>query len=488
VVTAEPGLLRMTGRALRAEWTKLRSVRSSGLALLALVALTMLLSLVGASLSTSNANQQKISVDQFHFVHQPMTGDGTVTAQVTAQADTGAWAKAGLMIKDGTASGSSYAAIMVTPGHGVLMQADAKTELTERSATGAPWLRLTRAGQSVTGYESADGVTWTTVGTLTVTAPAASTQAGLFVTSPPKLHLMGEIPNYEPVLGEATFKNVTLSTAHQAKWTDTEVALPPAAESAVAVGEGAPTTPVLDGKSTWVADGTVTVTGSGDIGRAGMGGINLTDVDRVKAGLTGIQFGLIGAIAIGALFITAEFKTRTIRTTFVARPGRAAVLTAKSIVLAGVVFLTGLAVSVAVYFITRPMQTRNGYRAPIYPQSSFFDPAVLRAILGASLFLALIGLFSLAIGTIVRRTADAIIILLTLLVIVPTIAGGASHSAYAFMGRATPLAGISILQTIPLAPTSTAVVTGTWSGFLVLCGYTLVALVAAFWVLRRRDA
>ncbi|MFG2168862.1 ABC transporter permease subunit [Micromonospora chersina] len=487
----EPGALRMTGRALRAEWTKLRSVRSSWLALLAMIALTMLLSLVAASLSTSNANQTKISVDQFHFVHQPMAGDGTVTARVAAQADSGAWAKAGLMIKDGTRSGSSYAAIMVTPDHGVLMQADAKTELTAPSATGPRWLRLTRTGQSVTGYESADGSTWNTVGTLTVSGQPAGGQAGLFVANPPKLHLLGigggRIPNYEPFLGEASFADVSLTPAAGRTWQDTEVAPAENEASHRAIGEGAPFAPVLEGSSTWAADGSVTVTGSGDIGRAGMGGINLTDVDRVRAGLIGIQFGLIGAIAIGALFMTAEFKTKTIRTTFVARPRRTAVLAAKSIVLAGVVFLTGLAVTVPAYFITRPMQAGNGYTAPIYPESSFSDPAVLRAVLGASAFLALIALFSLAVGTIVRRTAGAVIILLSLLVIVPTIAGGTSESAYAFINRTTPLAGISILQTVELSPLSTAVVTGTWTGFAVLCGYTVAALAAAFWLLRRRD-
>jgi hypothetical protein len=479
-------VLRLTGRAVRAEFTKLRSVRSSGLALLALVALTLLLSLVAASLSTTTANDAKISVDRFHFVHRPLTGDGTVTARVSAQRGTSPWAKAGLMLKDGTASGSSYAAIMVTPGHGVLLQADATTELTAPSATSPRWLRLTRTGQSVTGYESADGTTWNTVGTVTVSGQPGTGEAGLFVASPPRLRMLGEIPHYEPVLGSATFTDVSVTPA-AGTWRDTEVA-PPQDGPAPALGEGAPVTPVLEGSSVRAAGGAVTVTGSGDIGRAGMGGINLTDVDRVKAGLTGIQFGLIGAIAIGVLFMTAEFKTGGIGTTFLASPGRVTVLAAKSIVLGTVVFVTGLAVTVAAYLITRPLQHGNGYRAPIYPESSITDPAVVRAIVGASLLLALIALFSLAVGTIVRRTAGAVIVLLTVLVIVPAIAAGTSDTAYAFIGRATPLAGLSILQTVELTPVSNAVVTGAWSGFAVLAGYTAAAMAAAFWLLKRRDA
>jgi ABC-type transport system involved in multi-copper enzyme maturation permease subunit len=36
-------------------------------------------------------------------------------------------------------------------------------------------------------------------------------------------------------------------------------------------------------------------------------------------------------------------------------------------------------------------------------------------------------------------------------------------------------------------PGSNDTVTGPWTGFAVLCGYTTAALAAAFWLLRRRD-
>ncbi|MEV6302120.1 ABC transporter permease subunit [Actinoplanes sp. NPDC051861] len=466
-------------RAVVAEWTKLRTVRSTGLALLAMIGLTMLLSLLAATLSTSTANDARLSVDQFHFVHRPVTGDATVTARVS-QSDTGEWAKAGLMVKEGTASGSSYAAIMLTPGHGVRLQADARTEVSRPSAAGPRWLRLRWTGQSVTGYESPDGVTWNTVGTVAVAGRLS--EAGLFVASPPRLHLLGEIPRYEAVPGSATFQDVAPDGPG---WRDTPVVEPP---SGAAVGEGVPSAPPLAGGSRWSGTAMVTVTGSGDIGGAGMGGINLTDLDRVRAGLSGVQFGLIGAIALGALAVTAEFRTGTIRTTFAARPGRGTVLAAKSLVVAVVVFVSGLALAVAAFLITRPLQHANGYHAPIYPSPALTSPPVLRAVAGAALFLSLIAVFSLAVGTIVRRTAGAVVILLTGLVIVPVVAAGTSGSAAEVVGRFTPLAGLSILQTVELTPLSNAVVTGVWAGFAVLCGYTAAALGAAFWILNRRDA
>ena len=531
----------MIGRAVPAEWVKLRSVPSSGLALLALVALTMLLSLTAATLGRSEVNQQRLWTDQFHFVHRPMPGDGTLIVRVAAQKNTSPWAKAGLMIKDGLGSDSPYAAIMVTPGHGVLLQGTGQHESTSPDATGPRWLRLTRTGRSVTGAESADGVSWRTVGT--VDLPAGS-EAGLFVGSPPVLHASGI--GYEPVLGEATFtavdggqatglaqpdqndatrsgpatdvtqpdRNDPTRSGHATDltqpdrndptrggqatdvtrrdrngavsgWRDTDVVQP---DDGSAVGEGAPTAPPLAGGSRWHADGSVTVTGSGDIGAAGMGGINLTDMDPVRGSLIGVQFGLVGALALGTLFMTSEFRTRMIRTTFTAHPGRGTVLAAKSVVLAVVVFSTGLAVAVPAYLVTRPMQVARGFGPPVYPESSIFDPAVIRAIVGAALFLALIALFSLAVGTIVRHTAGAVIVLLSVLVIVPTVAGTTSPEAYSLIGRATPLAGLAILQTIELSPVSTVAVTGPLTGLAVLAGWTAAAMAAAFWLLARRDA
>jgi hypothetical protein len=69
--------------------------------------------------------------DSFYFVHRPLTGNGSMTVSVSAlnssipttptdlRPGSVPWAKAGLIIKDRTRQGSTYAAIMVTGGHGV---------------------------------------------------------------------------------------------------------------------------------------------------------------------------------------------------------------------------------------------------------------------------------------------------------------------------------------------------------------------------------
>lgn len=484
-----PGIAAVAARALRAEWTKLRSVRSTALAMLALVAFTLLLSIVSASLGTSTLNDAVLTVDQFHFVHQPVAGDGTVTTRVVAQADSDAWAKAGIMFKATTASGAPYVALMVTARHGVLMQADASKELTGPAVAAPAWLRLVRSGPTFVGYTSEDGMSWRTVGALTVPDLPADTQAGLFVASPPYVHIVQVnrhgFTRRDPTLGQATFDHVSI-TGGAAAWQDTDVTAPPSGP--VAAGSGLLYAPILPGGSTQWGDGTVTVKGSGDIGRVGMGGIAVADMDRVKASLIGVQIGLIGAIALGVLYMTSEYKTRAIATTFASCPGRGRVLAAKAAVLTGVVFVTGLVVSTAAFFVTRPMQRHNGYGPPVYPEPSISDPEVVRAILGTAAFLALIALFSMAVGAVLRHTAGTVLVLLTLLVVVPTVAAGVSGGADAWIRRVTPIAGLSIQQTMSFPPGSSEVATGVWSGFGVLCGYTTVALAAAFWFVRRRDA
>ena len=52
------------------------------------------------------------------------------------------------------------------------------------SAAAPRWLRLTRSGDTLTGYDSADGTHWTQVGTAHLAGLPATVHAGLFAASP----------------------------------------------------------------------------------------------------------------------------------------------------------------------------------------------------------------------------------------------------------------------------------------------------------------
>lgn len=130
------------------------------------------------------------TADQLHYAYQPQTGDLAITARLLSQANTNAWAKSGVMMRESTAANSSYVAIYVTPSNGVSVQYRAATgasaiDFGRTTSIAAPrWLRLVRAGDVFTGYQSPDGTNWYQVGSGSVSAPMSSAVlAGLAVCS-----------------------------------------------------------------------------------------------------------------------------------------------------------------------------------------------------------------------------------------------------------------------------------------------------------------
>ncbi|WP_420034462.1 hypothetical protein ACN2WE_19745 [Streptomyces sp. cg28] len=476
-------------RTLRAEWTKLRSVRSTPLALLAMLALILLMTVSSASGSSANYSGPK-SFDSGTFVHRTTTtADGTYTARVAAQKNTVPWAKAGLLLKDGTGRGASYVALVVTPGHGIRMMADNAHELSAAADTGAPVrLRLTRAGNRVSGAYSADGRTWHRVGTLTPSHLPASAQAGLFVTSPDREVVKRTGPHESvshPVrtVGRATFDHVTMESAHGG-WTRTKIE-PPAVRGAPGTGTPTPRAPTSTPFRPAAATGTFTFTGSGDLGGLGMGGTGESArTDLVKMALDdAVPIATIAVIALGVLTITSEYRTGTLRTTFTASPRRGRVLAAKATVLGATVFVVALAAMAAAFLLARPYQRRNGFRPPLYDNPSLTDPSSIRAVVGSAAFLALVAVLGLGVGALLRRTVPALVLMYALLVVVPLVATQVSIAVDTAVFTVTPVAGMSIQQTKRLAENAMT----PWAGFAVLCLYVAVALAAARHRLVRRD-
>lgn len=140
------------------------------------------------------------SSDQFNYVYQPISGNGTLIARVTSQSNTSSNAKAGIMIKQSTTAGSSYLLIAIAPGGGIKVQYNFNGSIGGGTYTFPnAWMKLTTVGGKITAYVSADGVNWTPViaKTLTITTNAT---IGLFVCS-----------HNAKVLGTATFDNVSFT-------------------------------------------------------------------------------------------------------------------------------------------------------------------------------------------------------------------------------------------------------------------------------------
>ena len=164
------------------------------------------------------------SSDQFNYVSQPVSGAFTITARVTSQSNTDAWAKAGVIIKQSTASGTAYAMVAATPGNGITFQYGYNTDISGGTYTFPnAWVRLTRSGSTITAYTSADGSAWTKIGSTTMTFTNPVT-AGLIVCS----HSAAQ-------LNTSTFDNVSLVSGAgtlPAPWADSDVGSPALAGSA----------------------------------------------------------------------------------------------------------------------------------------------------------------------------------------------------------------------------------------------------------------
>lgn len=127
------------------------------------------------------------AADGGRLLTQALTGDGTIVTRVVSMTNTNPWAKAGVMIREGTGAGAKHAFCFITPGNGVgFIRRTATNGMSTytggSTSTVARWLKLTRAGSTITASESANGTTWTVVGSVGVSL-ANPVQIGFAVTS-----------------------------------------------------------------------------------------------------------------------------------------------------------------------------------------------------------------------------------------------------------------------------------------------------------------
>jgi ABC-type transport system involved in multi-copper enzyme maturation permease subunit len=521
---------------LHAEWTKFRTLRGW---VIAIVIAAVLIGVVGALLprgevqcgsKSGAACLAKVPTgpggeavnDTYYLAGQPLAGNGSITVQVTSltgmiaqqagfagpgsppqsamSAGLVPWAKAGIMITAGTRPGSAYAAMMVTGSHGVRMQYDYTGDIAglpgSVSAAAPRWLRLTRSGDVITGYDSADGSHWTEVGTVTLagvtgtgTGPASTVQAGMFATSP-----LNFAPN-SPIYGEpggstsnsvatGTFDDVALlGGAPGAQWTGQNVG------ASVADYNG----PAPSGLGFHQAGGQFTVTGAGDVGPVVADMVNSGyDTGTLADHLFGVFIGLLIMVVIAAMFITVEYRRGLISSTLAASPRRGRLLAAKAVVIGLVTFVLGSA-GVAVAVIAG---SRIAHDSGIFVLASGW-PIQAQVILGTGAMLAVASVLALSIGTMLRRGVAAVATVVAVIVLpyILGVSGVLPASASEWVLRVTPAAGFAIEQSVPqyqqvaghYGPPDYFPLAA-WSGLAVLGAYAVVAVGLAMWLLKRRDA
>jgi ABC-2 type transport system permease protein len=181
---------------------------------------------------------------------------------------------------------------------------------------------------------------------------------------------------------------------------------------------------------------------------------------------------------LGVMVVASEYSTGMIRASLLAVPRRLPMLAAKSVVFTALILVLGTAVSFASFFIGQPILHS---KAPV----SLGDPGVLRAVIGGGMYLAMLGLFSLALGAIIRHTAAGITGVIGFVLVLAPLAqllpGSLGKHIHAYLpSEAGHLIGQAHQARNDLLTP--------WQGYGVFAIWTAVLLVIAGVLLMRRDA
>ncbi|WP_188197758.1 hypothetical protein [Nonomuraea sp. SYSU D8015] len=474
--------------SLRTEWATFVSVRGWVLAMAASVLVTVSLGLLiaGGARSTCVTGKGEgpcpaplvgpdgtAVKDKYYFVHQPLTGNGSLTARVSdmtgqirlpdtvpgvrnVKEGVVPWAKAGLLVRQSLRQGTPYAAVMLTGAHGVRMQHNYIHDVPGGPHNGPQWLRLTRSGDTITGYESDDGKAWTEVGTVELTGLPETVEIGLFATSPGALWDMAQAF----AQATATFDHITLQGAN-GSWRRDDVGV---------VMESDGKTPHHPGGVVESGDKLI-VTGGGDIGPATMeGGL------RADLMLIGGALGLIPVLVVAVTFVTAQGRRGLIGTGPPARPGR--LLAAKAAVMGSVAFVAGLVTSGVV--VPAGLALLRANQNPIQPLTLGTG---LRVIVGYAALTAAAAVLALGLAALIKRAVIASGLAIAL-VVVPYFLATAGLAPWLLV--ITPAAGFAITQSVPtFAHVDVQQSLGgyyplpPWAGLAVTCGYAAITLAAA---------
>jgi ABC-2 type transport system permease protein len=230
-------------------------------------------------------------------------------------------------------------------------------------------------------------------------------------------------------------------------------------------------------RSTWITTGVSAflLIAFGMIASASFSGSGMSAVDLALGGST------LAALAVGVLGVllgAGEYTTGMIRSTFAAVPRRLPVLWSKSLV-AGLAALVVMTIGAFVAFALGATVLNSAVTG-----LSLGDDGVLRALLGAGLYLGLVAVLGVALGMLVRSSAGAIAILAGGLLILPGLAPLLPNGIADAITPYLPSNAGSAVMTLThgdgtLAP---------WTGLAVFALYVAATLAAAAYRLRKADA
>jgi hypothetical protein len=443
------------------EWTKFWSIRLGGGVA---VAIGAVLAVVPALIGLDRTEPPMFS---YHLTHRAFVGDGSVTARVAGHEGAGGGGAAGIVLKQNPERTAPYVALLLTEDRGVRLHTF-RTEIAGTLTATPAWLRLVRQGDVITGYESPDGTTWREVGTLTLSGLPERVEAGL-VTAAGASGPPGCATDKTCPVSTATFDHVSLTGA-------------PAGQPWRSVDVGEPWSPA---GSFTVSGDVVTVHGGGDFRP-----FDNFDPAIADGTLFGLLIGLPVLVTVGVAFATSEYARGQHRSTFAATPRRWRVLAAKAVVLGGsVLVLEFLAMAAGYAWLVSNVESTG--IAPI----GYLHPAVVKAVVGTTAILTAVSLVGLAIGTLVRRPAGSIALVVAMLLVPTIVAENLPVAAGRWVTLLSPVgAGLGLVgppvefTTIPAPRADPSTLSSPLVAAVALAVLVMGLLGLAGWRLHRRDA
>jgi ABC-type transport system involved in multi-copper enzyme maturation permease subunit len=199
--------------------------------------------------------------------------------------------------------------------------------------------------------------------------------------------------------------------------------------------------------------------------------------DPTRISLGGVFLAQLAIGVLGVLIIGGEFSTGMIRSSLAAVPKRLPVLWGKALVFGVIAFILMTVASIAAFEVAQTVLSGKGV------QTSLGADGVLRAVLGAGLFLTWVALFGLALGTILRNSAAAISTLVGVLLVVPILLNFLPSDWRDHVDRWLPSsAGASLMAVHPSDAQLTPGIAG-----IVLIVYLVLFFAAAGILLLKRD-
>jgi ABC-type transport system involved in multi-copper enzyme maturation permease subunit len=230
-------------------------------------------------------------------------------------------------------------------------------------------------------------------------------------------------------------------------------------------------------RSTWITTGisVVLLIAFGMIASASFSGDSLSAVDLALSGST---LAALAVGVLGALLGAGEYTTGMIRATLAAVPRRLPVLWSKSLVAGAAALVMMTAGAFAAFALGSAVLNDE------VGGLGLGDDGVLRALLGAGLYLGLVAVLGVALGMLVRSSAGAIAILAGLLLIVPGLAALLPDSISETITPYLPSNAGGAVMALTQGDNTLA----PWTGLAVFAGYIVVALAAAAYRLKKTDA